>query len=145
MLLTPHVVVGAAIGSQIRDPYITGAISFGSHFVLDKIPHWQETLYPYTPTKKTWIRIFIEVIFVLIFIYFLAKRGLLNTNVIVGMVASILPDIDSFAIINKKLMGNKFVKAYFDWHSKIQNETSKFYGVLTQLAIIALGLIIISY
>jgi hypothetical protein len=28
-----------------------------SHFLLDTVPHWQETLSPYRPNLATWVRL----------------------------------------------------------------------------------------
>lgn len=40
MLLTPHILVGAAIGSQFNNLLISAPLAAISHVVLDSIPHW---------------------------------------------------------------------------------------------------------
>lgn len=40
MLLTPHVLVGVAIGTSIPNPIISGPLSLGMHFLGDMVPHW---------------------------------------------------------------------------------------------------------
>jgi hypothetical protein len=40
MLLTPHTLVGIAIGTVIQNPAIAVPISFLSHYVGDVMPHW---------------------------------------------------------------------------------------------------------
>lgn len=40
MLITPHVLVGAAIGSQFSNILIAVPLSAFSHIILDSIPHW---------------------------------------------------------------------------------------------------------
>lgn len=40
MLLTPHAIIGAAIGAQIHRPWLVVPLAIGSHFLLDSIPHW---------------------------------------------------------------------------------------------------------
>lgn len=40
MLETPHVIVGAAIATKVGNPYLAIPLAFMSHFVLDRIPHW---------------------------------------------------------------------------------------------------------
>lgn len=49
MLETPHVALGAAIATKVH-PALAIPLSLGSHFILDKIPHWNPHLY--TETKK---------------------------------------------------------------------------------------------
>src|ERR1700747_2768240 len=41
MILSTHAIVGAAIASFLpSNPTIAFVLGFGSHFVLDAIPHW---------------------------------------------------------------------------------------------------------
>jgi hypothetical protein len=41
MLLSTHALIGAAIGAYFAsDPALGVTLAFGSHFVLDAIPHW---------------------------------------------------------------------------------------------------------
>ncbi len=40
MVLTPHILIGAAIGAKIRNPFLISALGILSHLILDKIPHW---------------------------------------------------------------------------------------------------------
>ncbi|QQS39516.1 hypothetical protein IPM62_02805 [Candidatus Woesebacteria bacterium] len=40
MLETPHAIVGAVIVSKVVNPYLGLSLAFLSHFVLDKVPHW---------------------------------------------------------------------------------------------------------
>lgn len=39
MTATPHILAGAAIGRGLRRPWLAWPVAFGSHFVLDFIPH----------------------------------------------------------------------------------------------------------
>lgn len=136
MLITPHVVLGAAIGSKIDNPYLIAPIALGSHFLLDKIPHWQETLYPYEPTKLTYIRILLDIILSIGILYFLAKIIPFQANIYIGIFFSLLPDMDALAMKYRNLLKINFIKIYYNWHVKIQNETDKFYGVITQIGIV---------
>src|ERR1700733_15135047 len=40
MLVTNHVLSGAAIGAAVRRPVPAFALGFASHFALDAAPHW---------------------------------------------------------------------------------------------------------
>lgn len=45
MTLATHAVVGAAIGSVLpAHPVLAAALGFGSHFLLDSLPHWDYQL-----------------------------------------------------------------------------------------------------
>ena len=39
MLTTAHILAGGAIGKRVERPYVALLLAFGSHFVLDRIPH----------------------------------------------------------------------------------------------------------
>jgi hypothetical protein len=39
MLITPHILVGTAIGAAVGDPVVGFALGVTSHYVLDVIPH----------------------------------------------------------------------------------------------------------
>jgi len=41
MLLTPHILVGAAVASKFSNPLLGLLFAFLSHFLLDRIPHWE--------------------------------------------------------------------------------------------------------
>lgn len=40
MTATAHILVAGALATKINDPVLLSALSFGSHFLLDLIPHW---------------------------------------------------------------------------------------------------------
>jgi hypothetical protein len=50
MLETPHVAVGAAIATKVVNPFLAIPLSLASHFVLDRVPHWNPHFY--TEMKK---------------------------------------------------------------------------------------------
>ena len=40
MIITPHLLLGAAIGSKFKQWPVIVVVSIISHFILDRIPHW---------------------------------------------------------------------------------------------------------
>jgi len=44
VLETPHVVVAAAIAVNVANPALAIPLALGSHFVLEKVPHWNPHL-----------------------------------------------------------------------------------------------------
>lgn len=44
MLLTPHILVGAAVASKFSNPLLGLLFAFLSHFLLDRIPHWEYSI-----------------------------------------------------------------------------------------------------
>ncbi|MBI1755170.1 hypothetical protein HY250_04290 [Candidatus Azambacteria bacterium] len=53
MIITPHVLAGAALGTQISNPVLLAVYATISHHVLDMVPHWD---YDILSSKKTGAR-----------------------------------------------------------------------------------------
>ncbi len=143
MLTTPHTAAGAALGAALGDPLLVIPVAIASHFILDSVPHWQETLAPYIPTKKTYIRVPIDIALAIALTVWSAHLQPMHIEAIwIGAISANAPDIDSVIVIVPKLKQG-IVKKYWDWHCKIQRETSSTWGVMAQLAIVALSIAII--
>ncbi len=148
MLLTPHAMVGAAIGVRLKHPLKVIPVAILSHFLLDTIPHWQETLAPYRPGPATWIRLPLDALLALWGVAWIVRssqrRGgkVLAASAIVGAVAGVVPDMDALACANPLLLKNGFLSRYFAWHCGIQDETPHGWGVVTQVTVSLLALAI---
>lgn len=51
MLLAPHILVGAAVASKFTNPFLGLLFAFLSHFLLDRIPHWEYSIDPIKQVK----------------------------------------------------------------------------------------------
>lgn len=141
MLVSPHAAVGAAIGALIPNPLVAVPLALGSHYFLDTVLHWQETLAPYTPSKKTYLRISLDIPLALGITTLIAYWNPLQTPLIwAGALAGTLPDLDALLVQVPFFLRKGIIKMYWDWHCKIQNETGEWRGVWPQLAVIALAL-----
>ncbi|MFH0936810.1 MAG: hypothetical protein V1808_00775 [Candidatus Daviesbacteria bacterium] len=143
MLITPHAATGAAIAVLLPNPVISIPLAIASHFVLDMVPHWQETLYPYKPNKVTWIRIPIDLSLAVVLVY-LVTQFHPNIAFVIWLTAFIsnIPDFDSIASLIPELFRSRLFKNYWDWHAKIQRETGSYLGLVSQVIITLVGLII---
>jgi hypothetical protein len=112
----------------------------GSHFVLDSIPHWQETLAPYNPTRRTYVRIIFDLMLAGLLVGLMASwQPDRIAAVWLGAAAANAPDLDTLTVLLPSLRRGP-VQRFWDWHCRIQRETSQLAGVYTQLATIALCL-----
>ena len=102
MILTPHVLVGAAIGLKFKNPVLIFLTAFLSHFILDTIPHteYDIAVLKEKPSKK-FIKPAIKILIDLIIglgIVFAASRMLSRmetfniNNLYLGVFSAILPD-----------------------------------------------------
>lgn len=148
MVITPHAVTGATIAVLFPNPVFTIPLAVASHYVLDTIPHWQETLPPYNANSFTIIRTIIDIIFTGFCLYYItARHPQLTPNIFVGAFAGILPDSD--VIVNQfhfaKIENTKIYRNYWNWHCRIQRETASLLGIIPQVAVVIIGLFIVHF
>ncbi|OGM24544.1 hypothetical protein A3D00_04845 [Candidatus Woesebacteria bacterium RIFCSPHIGHO2_02_FULL_38_9] len=144
MLETPHVVVGAAIATKIGNPFLAIPLAFGSHFLLERVPHWNPHLNTELkkygkPTKQSTMLVIVDVILSLTFGLSIASKVLPDlghaATVVAACFFSVLPDImeGPYYFLNKR---NKLIEKWINFQKSIQADTSLIPGLLTQLATI---------
>lgn len=139
MLVSPHVTAGVALGALIGNPIVVVPAAILSHFVLDSVPHWQETLPPYKPTWKTYVRIPIDLaIAATVVILALRLQPHNGLSIWLGAIFASGPDIDVIVLLLPGLK-RSFVQKYWDWHCAIQRETASLGGLIPQFAVLFVG------
>lgn len=148
MLETPHVVVGAAIAVKIVHPALAIPLAFASHFVLEKIPHWNPHLnhekqkYGH-PTKSSTTIVLVDATLALLTGSFIAYKALPNTalaaTIFFACFASILPDLIEapYFFLNVK---SKIITRWISFQKTLQENTGVIHGLINQLVIVAAGL-----
>ena len=144
MLTTPHATAGIALGTFIGNPMLIVPAAIASHFILDAVPHWQETLAPYTPTRLTYVRVAFDIALAVgLNILAVHWRPAHTAGIWLGVISANLPDLDSIIPMIPSMKRGP-LEAYWDWHCRIQRETKSLWGILPQLLVIG-GSLIISY
>jgi hypothetical protein len=149
MLETPHVAVGIAIATKIPNPWISIPLAFASHFVLDKIPHWNPHLYTETqktgkPSKQSTIIAIADISASLILGSAFAYNAIPNTQMAIVILAcsfaSVLSDVIKYPYYYFHLR-QKWLVTWVKFERSMQVDTKTvFWGVLTQLTTIAASL-----
>ncbi len=141
MLETPHVILGAAIAAKIPNPFISIPLSLMSHFVLDKVPHWNPHLYTETqklghPGKTSTVIAVADIGLSLAMGFWVAgnyspdyQRGAV---VLACCLASVLPDVVKYPYYYFKARFKTLV-AWVKFERKLQVDAPFWPGVLTQL------------
>ena len=62
MLLAPHILVGAVIAASTPNPLLGLLFAFLSHFLLDRIPHWEYSIEPLKQIKTKGIKYCLPII-----------------------------------------------------------------------------------
>lgn len=141
MLETPHVIVGAAIATKISNPLISLPLAFGSHFLLDKVPHWNPHLNTETQkhgkiTKKTTAFVALDMGLALISGLTIASSSLPSINqtliVLFGAFFAVLPDVveGPYFFLNYK---TNFIKKWIAFQKSIQTDTTPVPGLIIQI------------
>lgn len=146
MLETPHVIVGAAIATKVVNPALALPLAFASHFVLEKVPHWNPHLntekkkYGHI-TKQSTLIIIADTTLALISGFTIASISLPDTSRFVVILAacflSALPDImeGPYFFLHIK---SEFLTKWVAFQKSLQSDANVLPGLLTQ-AVTILG------
>lgn len=140
MLETPHVFIGAAIASKIPNPFIAIPLAFASHFVMEMVPHWNPHLnseiqkYGH-PTKRSTVITTIDSSIALMSGSYIAYQALPNVpqalNILGCCFAAVLPDLIEAPYFFLKVRSEK-IKKWIKFQKSLQEDTTLFWGLLTQ-------------
>lgn len=138
MLVISHVVAGATIASFVPATWIAIPLAFTSHFLLDMIPHAQApTDEGYRPNKRTYLFVGLDILAVVAFLYFFGP----TIKAFFIILASVVPDLFDLTRYNKYFY--RVFRPFYDFHDKIQRETNKPIGFITQILLIVGCLLLI--
>lgn len=128
MILTPHMLVGAAIGAKISQPWLVLILSIIGHYLMDAAPHWDYRVTHlkkpenWAFLKKDYLRHFSKVVLdfftgLIIISAIVWSKDIVQKNLIIfAVAASLLPDglqflywsfktkyLKPFNLLNKKI------------------------------------------
>lgn len=145
MLETPHVVVAAAIATKVANPALAIPLALGSHFILEKIPHWN----PHINTEMKRFGkisdlskkiITIDVVLSLILGFYIAFLSLPDNlrvlTIILTCFIAVTPDLIEapYYLIGTKI--DFITKKWIPFKKSLQEDTNVYAGVFTQTIII---------
>ena len=120
MVLTTHILSGAALGASVQNPYAVAGLSIILHFFLDLFPHG-DYLNKKSRFREIWKGLldFSAGIFLVAAIIFSRKvfwNEALLINISTGVFFSLLPDFTTFLHLFLKI---KFLKPVYAFHQKL--------------------------
>jgi|SRR3989344_1925744 len=146
VLETPHVVVAAAIAVKVANPALAIPLALGSHFILEKVPHWNphwntEKKKFGKVTKQTIILVLVDAGIAFVFGTYIAFLSLPNyvlaITILLSCLAGVLPDLIEapYFFFDKK---SRFINKWILFQKSIQVDTGVIPGLITQtLTVIA--------
>lgn len=146
MLLTPHVLVGAAIGNGFDHAYIVAPLSAASHFLLDLFPHWDLRIDLETEDldRNDVLVIIVDLALSTSLLWLLLSQNPHWEMMLVGAVSAFLPDVHHvIAALTDPKRWERFARLgrvhtrYTKIHQKFNwDKDSRFlYGILTQVLV----------
>jgi len=118
MLLTPHLLIGAAIGLKTHNFWLVIPISIFSHFLLDLIPHSHYDINNMKQANnklKEFAKVILDVAFGVLLCGLLIWRSKFLIYAVAGMAASVFPDLITFIYWQTK---TPLLKKFNDFHPK---------------------------
>lgn len=143
MLETPHVAFGMAIAVKVGNPYLAIPLAFASHFVLDRLPHWNPHFYTETqkkgrPEKLSTLIAVADEIFAIVLTLYIASTFLPNYSqsflILLCSFMSVVSDQIKFPYFFFKARKG-FIEKWVKWERSLQVEVGPFWGVLNQVIV----------
>ena len=97
MILVTHALVGAALGSKIKNPLILIPLALATHYFLDGLRHGEYLDDRTMKLRNSWWKVALDILAALLIIfafsYFHGFNAKLSFNVLLGSFFSTLPDL----------------------------------------------------
>ena len=147
MLSIAHGATGALIASKIPNPVISIPLVLLSHYVEDRVPHWDvgQGLSGWKKSRKTAFlqELFFDFPLSILFVYLFFQIGHpFDWRVWLGWFVGLLPDFLEFPLV---FLNQNFtlLEPLAKFHKWIHRSTSnKFWGLLPQVIVILLVLLL---
>ncbi len=116
MILITHALVGAALGKQIRNPFIIAPLAIALHYCLDTFRHGEYLNRRSTFKNTAWkvaLDLFAGLAIIIVYLKFSHASIETAKNIFTGTFFSLLPDL--LTVLYWKLNFN-FLKKIYDFH-----------------------------
>lgn len=166
MLTVPHVVAGAAIGSLVGDlpgqNVFAFAVGWGTHYVLDAVPHWEEWFgkeihgYPSDAAVKnipksialSGVLDFVAAAILLVLLLRTSSsEQFYQSPIFWGALGGFFPDfLDNIPILKEVTVNIPGVQAERNFHNTVhiseaaRRKVPRYTGLITQLIVVGAGL-----
>jgi hypothetical protein len=146
MVLTVHILIGAAVAEKTGNPILGLLFAFLSHYLMDAIPHQEYSIRGieegrWKNSSKNFLKIFLDILIGFFLITIFSKNYFLA---FLGGFSAILPDILTFLYfifpkIKPLHLLSKFHKKTH-WFKNYKIKIPLFWGIFTQVLILFLAI-----
>ncbi|GIW69370.1 MAG: hypothetical protein KatS3mg101_0117 [Patescibacteria group bacterium] len=152
MLLTPHTLVGIAVASVVKDPFVAFPISVGMHYLGDMVPHWDFFSYteegervtgwrPLAVAGELTLAVATGTAFVLYALWLLNNPPLALRFLLCG-IGGVLPDLMSGLTLYLKNI-NGILKINNQIQATLQFQSPLPWGIITQILVSFFSVLVI--
>lgn len=152
MTATGHAIIGAAIATQVGNPLIAIPLAFFSHYLCDKLPHWDAMTIKTKSKTTVLIQSTIDVLlsFLVTWLIFIAFLGFKNQGLIlICAFTAQLPDwfevpymafkIKLPLLYNKYRLQERVHEVWFNSNLEAP------WGIITQVIVCAAAVVLVAY
>ena len=162
MIFAPHIIVGATIGAKTHNLGLIIILGLLTHFIMDKLPHWDYFWLGIKNFKKTknfkalfydFLKMGIDcTVGFLIVLPLLWYKNFLNFDylpfILLGIFVSLLPDIN-FGLVRliagRPTKYTEICEKNFHYKNKEKEGKITFLGLSTEILVIIISAIILSF
>lgn len=144
MLLTPHILTGAAVAARVQNPILGIFFAFLSHYLLDIPPQKEYSIdnireRKWNKAHSDFLKVFLDIALGMTIVYAAAGD---NYFLFIGALAAIIPD--SLTLIQILFPKNRLLQKHQYFHGKLNSISGKrkipvFWGIFSQVAVAAIA------
>jgi len=145
MLLTPHILIGAAVIAAIKNPILGLIFVLLSHYFLDLWPQTEYTIKTiragqWSSSLPDFLKVFLDILLGLTIVFLITGYSPL---IIAACLAAILPD--GLTLLHCIFPENKLLAMHMKMHKEINavcenKKIPAFWGILSQAAAVAMAI-----
>jgi hypothetical protein len=147
MVITPHLLIGAAIGFNLQSLWAIFIFSLISHFIADKLPHWEYDASSLENKKGIlifFIKVAADVALGFLLLFLLLQQQSAWPYAVFGAFISALPDFPLllyYFFPDSKLLAH-YKKFHCDNHLE-QNRKKIFLPIISELVVVIIATLFI--
>lgn len=144
MILSPHLIAGAALGAKFQNPYLMPLIAIALHHFMDRLPHYDYKILPFSASSTIKISIDISAgILTIAFIYLFFNPDANLASIASGAFFSVIPD--GFLLLSLIFPQNNLLQKYRNFHGLFHYSSAKMQefrwsGILAQIIVSAIAI-----
>ena len=148
MLLTPHILIGVAIITQVHNPILGLVFVLLSHYFLDIFPQTEYSVKnirskQWSKSLPDFIKTFLDIVFGLVIIFWTVGYTPL---ILVAVFVTIFPD--GLTLLHCIFPANSLLKKHMKIHAAINaffenKKLPAFWGIVSQVVMVAIAILLL--